>query len=178
MANIDVITYNQPNTGQRLYNSLRHTGFAVIENHPISKALIDECYRIWRHFFLHEDKSDVAFCPKSHAGYIRPELSETAKGAKLKDLKEFFHLYEDGPCPTHLKETSRELMQQLTQLGSELLALIYAECPDELKQSLSMPLPAMLKNCTHQLFRIIHYPPLTGKEPKGALRAAAHAILT
>ncbi len=37
-----------------------------------------------------------------------------------------------------------------------------------------MPLPKMIEGCEHTLLRVLRYPPLTGKEEPGALRAAPH----
>jgi len=37
-----------------------------------------------------------------------------------------------------------------------------------------MPLPDILIGSDHTLLRVLHYPPLTGHEEPGAVRAAAH----
>ena len=37
-----------------------------------------------------------------------------------------------------------------------------------------MPLHKMIKGSRTNLLRIIHYPPLNGKEQRGAIRGAAH----
>lgn len=101
-------------------------------------------------------------------------LSETAKGYDVKDIKEFFHYYPWGRCPDHLKQITQELCQQMTLMAETLLQWVEDNTPSEISRNFSMPLSDMIKNSEKTLFRLIHYPPLTGHEDKNAIRAAAH----
>ena len=67
-----------------------------------------------------------------------------------------------------------ELFDQMNQFAIELLGFIEAALPDTVKAQLSMPLSEMIVDSEDTLLRIIHYPPLDGPIPAGAVRAAAH----
>ena len=92
MHKILTIDYHSSNFGSDLTTSLKNTGFAVIKNHPISNSLITEIYSEWQTFFNSESKHNYLFHPTKQDGYF-PYRSENAKGQKIKDLKEFFHIY-------------------------------------------------------------------------------------
>jgi isopenicillin N synthase-like dioxygenase len=59
-------------------------------------------------------------------------------------------------------------------MASTLLQWVDENSSAEVRGKFSMPLPEMIKDSQNTMFRLIHYPPLTGDEPVGALRAAAH----
>ena len=86
------IDYQSSDYGKNLVESLHHTGFAIIKNHPISYNLINEVYGTWEQFFSSDIKNNYIFHPEKQDGYF-PMLSEHAKGYTTKDLKEFFHIY-------------------------------------------------------------------------------------
>lgn len=171
---IQVVDFNAPDAAQQFATSLRETGFGVLQNHPINQQLIDDCYRDWEAFFSGEDKFNYEFDPKTHDGYVSYELSETAKGNDVQDLKEFFHLYSWGRCPENLREQSHRLMESLKGMATTLLSWLDQNLPSEIENKLSMPLCHMLEGSKDTLLRLIHYPPLTGNEPEGAVRAAKH----
>lgn len=172
---VRVINFQSKDAPAEFAAGLKEIGFAVISHHPISQDLIDQAYRVWYDFFKSDEKNNpaYAFDPESHDGYIPTELSETAKGYDKKDLKEFFHYYKGKRCPASCFEITSALSSELTMLASILLGWINDNAPDDVRAKFSMPLPEMAQE-SDALFRILHYPPLTGNEPKGALRAAAH----
>ena len=59
-------------------------------------------------------------------------------------------------------------------MAGTLLKWVDENAPAEVRAKLSMALPDMITDSKNTLFRLIHYPPLTGNEPKGAIRAASH----
>ena len=67
-----------------------------------------------------------------------------------------------------------KLYDKLVELTSTLLGWIEDQTPDQVKSNFSMPLKGMIKESKRNLLRIIHYPPLDGKEQEGAKRGAAH----
>lgn len=174
MPDIKVVDFNSPDAPEQFSRSLKETGFGVIANHPINQELIDWAYDKWGVFFNSDEKHNYPFNAEKHTGLISTELSETAKGFKEKDLKEFYHMYSPEDCPESLREKSMELKAQLTNLGSTLLSWLQESIPTEIKEKLDIPLPAMIENSPLHLFRLIHYPPLTGNEPEDAVRAAEH----
>lgn len=171
---VRVIDYTSKTAPQDFAAALKEIGFAVISNHPLDNSLITKVYAEWEKFFNSEDKYNYAFDKQKHDGYISKEMSETAKGYKEKDLKEFYHYYFKGRCPPYLRPITDNLASSMSVLAAELLSWLQENTPKEIIDKLSMPLSDMIKDTERTLFRMINYPPLTGNEPKGALRAAAH----
>lgn len=155
-------------------SSLHQTGFAVLENHPIDSQLIDAIYQEWMAFFKCGEKFQYQFNVATQDGYFPASISEKAKGAEVKDLKEFFQYYPWGQFPDSLTDNTRKLYKQLNQFAVTLLCWLEEELPGSIASNLSMPLSAMIDQCEQTMLRILHYPPLSGTEPVGAVRAAAH----
>ena len=148
------IDYQSSDYGKNLVESLHHTGFAIIKNHPISYTLINEVYSIWEQFFSLDIKNDYMFHPTKQDGYF-PMLSEHAKGYSTKDLKEFFHIYPWGRYPKEINDKSQELYQSLYRLSNKLLTEINIYTPDEIKNIFSMPLENMALNSPQNLMRVM-----------------------
>ena len=79
MSKILTIDYQSSDLGANLTKSLKNTGFAVIENHRISKSLISSIYNEWKSFFKSKAKHNYLFHPIKQDGYF-PYKSENAKG--------------------------------------------------------------------------------------------------
>ncbi|PHQ82350.1 MAG: 2OG-Fe(II) oxygenase [Coxiella sp. (in: Bacteria)] len=174
---IKVVDFQSATAPADFEKTIKETGFGVLSNHPISPTLIDGVYRDWEAFFNSDERFDPAYEFKNsdHSGYVPFDLSETAKGNDIKDLKEFFHYYYPwGRIPDNLREKTEALCQQLTDLASTLLEWIEANMPTDLRDKLSEHLSDMLKGSNKNLFRLLHYPALQGDEPVKAVRAAAH----
>jgi isopenicillin N synthase-like dioxygenase len=172
---MDVLTvrYGADDTGALLARSLRETGFAVIIAHPVPGELMEQTYAEWERFFATPAKHEFTFDPTKQDGYF-PFRSENAKGYPRKDLKEFFHVYPGTALPGWMSEATRQLYGALSSLAGELLALVEDQTPADVCARLSMPLRKMVEGSPQTLFRILHYPPLSGAEEEGAVRAAAH----
>lgn len=172
--NMLAVDYHDEKAGEKFTQSLHETGFAVLKNHPISQEKIDEMYRLWGGFFACEQKHDFLFDPDIYDGFF-PFQSENAKGAKAKDLKEFYHIYPHGRLPEHLAPESRAFYDALVELGNEMLTWIEENSPQDLRALYSEPLPDMIKNSQQNLLRILYYPALVDEVIEvGAVRAAAH----
>ena len=171
--NVQKVNYRSPNAASDFTKSLKHTGFSVITNHPIEKSLIDSIYEEWGNFFKNNKKFDYLFDKRNQDGYF-PLGTENAKGTSIKDLKEFFHIYPWGRYPSELSDATWVLYDKLLDLTSTLLSWIQKNTPEDIKSHFSMPLPEMIIDSKTNLLRILHYPPLNGKEKKDAIRGAAH----
>ncbi|SEK95238.1 Isopenicillin N synthase [Colwellia chukchiensis] len=171
---VQVVDYRAEDAAKKFVESLRHTGFGVLTNHPIQQALVEKIYRDWYEFFCHGDTQAFAFDPEKQDGYFAPEISETAKGHSKKDIKEYYHVYPWGRIPAQLKNDILRYYDMASELASELLDWVEQYSPAEVAKHYAEPLSNMIKDTPNTLLRILHYPPFTGSEEPGAIRAAAH----
>lgn len=172
--NVRVVDYRAADAAEQFTRSLHETGFGVLVNHPIPQQLVETIYRDWLAFFSSEQKHDFAFSVEKQDGYFSPEISETAKGHTQKDIKEYFHIYPWGRIPAQLKADAMRYYDTANTLAQELLGWVEQYTPADIAQHYSEPLSNMIKGSDKTLLRVLRYPPLTGKEPAGSLRAAAH----
>ena len=172
-AGVLTVDFQSDDAPSQFVESLRTTGFGVIRNHPIPSPEIAALYGSWAIFFASENKFDYQFDKIKQDGYF-PFLTEKAKGYSVKDLKEFYHVYPWGRLPNQVREDTRNLYDKLVEIASILLSWIQNETPKKVKSGFSTPLNKMIEQSDRNLLRIIHYPPLTGGEEEGAVRAADH----
>jgi isopenicillin N synthase-like dioxygenase len=171
---VQVVDYKSPDAPKQFVTSLRETGFGVLINHPIKQELVESIYKNWYDFFSSEEKQDFAYDPKTQDGYFAPEISETAKGHSKKDIKEYYHVYPWGRIPAELKDEIMSYYQLASELAAELLDWVEQNSPADVAAKYSEPLSNMIKDTPNTLLRVLHYPPLSGDEEPGAIRAAAH----
>ncbi|ASK69004.1 MULTISPECIES: isopenicillin N synthase family dioxygenase [Shewanella] len=171
---LETIDYRAADSAKRFVESLRETGFGVLSNHPIDKELVESIYAEWQAFFNSDAKNEFMFNRETHDGFFPASISETAKGHTVKDIKEYYHVYPWGRIPDSLRTNILAYYEKANALASELLEWIETYSPDEVKAKFSIPLPAMIADSHKTLLRILHYPPMTGDEEMGAIRAAAH----
>ncbi|KIA80057.1 2OG-Fe(II) oxygenase [Chromobacterium piscinae] len=172
--NVRVVDYRAPDAAEQFTRSLHETGFGVLTNHPIPQDLVEKIYADWLGFFNSEEKFDYAFSVDKQDGWFSPEVSETAKGATLKDIKEYFHIYPWGRVPPALKADADRYYGIANQLAQELLSWVQQYTPSDIAANYREPLSHMIAGSQQTLLRVLRYPPLTGNEPAGSLRAAAH----
>lgn len=167
------ISYNDSNAPQDFESSLKHSGFAVLQDHPISKELINDVYNEWMKFFNNTLKIDYLYDEVKQDGFF-PYLTENAKGSPTKDLKEFYHIFSWGRLPEFIGPSTLELFNSLTDMASTLLGWVDNCTHETVQNAFSMPLNEMIKDSQSNLLRVIHYPPITGNEEPSSIRAAAH----
>ena len=171
---IPVVDYLAPDAAEQFTRSLHETGFGVLKNHPIPQPLVEQIYAEWLAFFDDEGKNAFAFSKETQDGYFSTEISETAKGYTQKDIKEYFHIYPWGRIPEALRGNALHYYDQANTLATELLGWVQQFSPAEVSAKYREPLSDMIRGSRQSLLRVLRYPPLTGHEPPGALRAAAH----
>ncbi|WP_025673821.1 isopenicillin N synthase family dioxygenase [Salinivibrio socompensis] len=171
---LQAIDFQAPNAEQAFVESLRETGFGVLKNHPLQQQLVADIYQEWEGFFNTEEKHDFTFKSDTQDGFFPAKIAETAKGHTKRDLKEFFHYYPWGQCPSSLRDNLQSYYQQATSLAETLLSWVERQSPDSVSEHYSQSLSSMIAGSEQTLLRILHYPPLNGEEELGAIRAAAH----
>lgn len=173
---VAIVDMSGPDADVAFVQALRETGFAVLRNPPLDGKRLQRMAVAWRAFFYSDKKWNypITSTPSGNtSGYIPPEVSETAVGHDVKDLKEFFHIVPATELPAGLEEDTRAHLLQAFALGQLLLSWLDQHCADSLPVSLRGELAASL-SADDSLLRVLHYPPLSGDEPAGAVRAAAH----
>ena len=172
--NVDVVDFQSPDAPAAFTRSLRDTGFAVLVNHPLPQVLVQTIYDEWLAFFDSDAKFAYRFSDGTQDGYFGPDVSETAKGNSVKDIKEFFHVYSWGQYPAEVSAAALSYAEQAAAIARTLLGWVEANTPVDVSERFSMPLNQMLDGSTRTLLRVLRYPPLRGDEPAAAVRAAAH----
>ena len=167
---------------QNLGRAFNQIGFVAVRNHGLTDDLTKRLYESAQAFFSAPDAVKQQYeHPELNGqrGYIG-KGKETAKGFKVADLKEFYHIGQPEPVgdmpanvlPTEYPEFSDAALtayQTLENAGKTLLRAIalYLELPetyfdDKVQQGDS-------------ILRALHYFPLDPTTtPDGAVRAAAH----
>lgn len=167
---------------QQLGDAFNNIGFVAIKNHGLTNDLTTDLYASAKAFFSAPDEVKQK--------YARPELNgqrgyigkgrETAKGFKVADLKEFYHIGQPNPVGTmagnvlpdefpDFTENTLETYRVLENAGRTLLRAIalYLNLPEAYFED-------KVQN-GDSILRALHYFPLDpDKTPEGAVRAAAH----
>jgi len=165
--------------------SFRTFGFAMVRDHGIDLALIDEAWRLTAELFaLPTQEKQRYFVPGTGGarGYT-PFRTEVAKGATEKDLKEFWHVGRDLPAghalagtmapniwpeqPAGFQATFTKLFAEFDRAGARILSAI----------ALDLGLDEHWFDAAiedgNSVLRLLHYPPVS-EGAGGAIRAGAH----
>lgn len=170
----------------RLGLSFRETGFAVINDHPIDQAVIDRGVDAGKRFFALPDETKSGYFIPGGGGQraYTPFATEIAKGAKAKDLKEFWHVGREIPRDHKYadimganvyvaevpgwKEATYAMFSALDNFGLDILSAI----------AMNLKLTPDFFNATvnngNSILRLLHYPPQLEPPPEGSVRAGAH----
>ncbi len=171
---VAVVDFTASDAPEAFTESLLHTGFAVVINHPLDWSEVEALFAEWNEFFDHPARFGYIPDAGSQDGYFPPTIAETASGNTIRDLKEFFHIYPWGKYPAEVSDAALDFALRAAEVARTLLDWVEANTPPEVAASFSQPLASMMDGSTRSLLRMLRYPPLTGNEPEGAVRAAAH----
>jgi isopenicillin N synthase-like dioxygenase len=169
-----------------LGRSFEEFGFAVVRNHGIPQDLIARVEDMQKRLFAlpTETKLKYRIAGSGGARGYTPFGIETAKDAKVHDLKEFWHvgrtLPEGHPLsatmapnvwPDELpgfRETMEEVYRAFENAGDRVLRAIALH--------LNLPEDYFVPTVEdgNSVMRLLNYPPLPADVPAGAVRAAAH----
>ncbi|MEL6367002.1 MAG: 2OG-Fe(II) oxygenase family protein [Pseudomonadota bacterium] len=174
---IRTVDYAAPNAAKEFTSSIAESGFAVLQNHPLSGDRLQRMYAGWKAFFDSKEKHNyqVKDLTKENEqyGYFGPDIAETAVGFEQQDIKEYFHADFDMPFPDGLEADARSHCEDAQALAKQLLDWLDAAIPEDCRQAEGVVWSDAL-SWDDSLLRILHYPPLKGDEPAGSVRAAAH----
>ncbi|WP_338447353.1 2-oxoglutarate and iron-dependent oxygenase domain-containing protein [Pelagerythrobacter marensis] len=166
--------------------SFEEYGFAVIRDHGIPADLIARAEDLSKAFFALPDavKRQYHIPGGGGARGYTPFGTEKAKDAEVHDLKEFWHvgrtLPEGHPLSEFMapnvwpreidgfEETFEALYAAFEQAGGRVLEAI------ALHLGLERTWFAPTVEDGNSVMRLLHYPPLSGADAEGAIRAAAH----
>lgn len=169
-----------------LGDSFVETGFAVVSDHTIPLAVIEAAAAQTKQFFAlsPEEKNEYADPENGFQRGYSPVGSENAKGRKISDLKEFWHvgraLPENSPYRAVMKDTpevaqlprfnaaARALYEALDTFGSDLLQAVAVYLGLDTRY-----FDDKVDN-GNSILRLLHYPPQDNPPPAGSVRAAAH----
>ena len=166
------LDFQAEGTDIQFVESLRNTGFGVLENHPLDLDLIASIYEHWSDFFKSSRPSSYVLKRDTQDGFFSRDDAESAKGFDEQDIKEYFHFYTWGQCPEDLREELMTYYRDAHDFAATLLSWIEQQSLPALAEGYSEPLSDMIVGSDMTLLRILYYPPLTGNE--SAVRAAPH----
>ena len=171
---------------QDIGESFRNFGFALVRDHGIDAGLIDRAWALTEQLFALSEAEKRSYFDPAMAGArgYTPFGTEIAKGAKVSDLKEFWHVGRDLPegspladasmppnvwpaRPAGFREVFEELYAQFDKAGAIILSriAIYLGLDEHWFDSAIED--------GNSVLRMLHYPPLAGHEGE-AIRAGAH----
>jgi len=169
----------------RFGDSFRRTGFAVVEGHGIPDSVIDAANDAARAFFALPEDVKHRYHQVGGAGQrgYTPFGIETAKGATLSDLKEFWHVARDLPAghryaavmapniwPDDVLPAFRPALQALfTAFETAGLRVLKAIAVHLGRPAGFFEDPVRDGN---SILRLLHYPPVPVDAP--GVRAGAH----
>jgi isopenicillin N synthase-like dioxygenase len=171
---LPIVDFTAADAPRAFCESLHRTGFGVLKNHPLPGDLVHGIYDEWLAFFQSGDAKKYAWDPVKLDGHFSTAVSETAKGSEIRDFKEFFHLFPWGRYPSEVSDAARLYYDQGKHLAATLLKWVEDHSPESIRKHYSVPLASMIDDCEETLLRVLHYPPLTGAQEPGSIRAAAH----
>ena len=181
---LGLVESDLPEAARRFGDSFRRTGFAVVADHGISDTIISTALTEMKAFFAlpeAEKRKSLIAGGGGQRGYTAFGV-ETAKGADMSDLKEFWHVARDLPAghpyaavmPPNIwpaavpgfEIAQKALFQALDHAGGRILRAIAVHL------GLSPEYFVGAVRDGNSILRLLHYPPVSPEA--GGIRAGAH----
>ncbi len=159
------------------------TGFAVVADHGVPDAVVDRALVATKALFALPDAIKARYVVAGGGGQrgLTPFGIETAKGASLSDLKEFWHVGRDLPPGSPLRQAMPDnVWPEVPDFRPAVTALFAA-----LDAAGTRVLRAIARHLGvaddyfvdptrdgNSVLRLLHYPPVSGTP--AAVRAGAH----
>lgn len=165
-----------------LLAGLKRFGFIILTDHGVPIPLIEQAYALAAELFAWDAATKQRYA-MGMRGYT-PFGTEHARNSNLPDLKEFWQIGREAPpadapdrdfppnvWPESLPAFQSTFVDLFAALDAAGRALLRALAPG---LGLSPDaLDPMVAGGT-SILRVLHYPPITGDAPPGAVRSAAH----
>jgi isopenicillin N synthase-like dioxygenase len=164
--------------------SFERYGFAVVSDHEVPQALIDDCLDRFKRFFARDEAEKRRYHVAGIGGArgYTPFGIETAKGAAHHDLKEFWQVGRELPPGHRYRSTMPDNVWIEGDAGFRRAALGLWEAFDRMGRKLLESIAEYLSLDRHwfddkvgegnSVLRVIHYPPLEAGAT--GVRAGAH----
>lgn len=164
--------------------SFQRFGFAMVKDHGMDQALIEQGWSLARQFFAQPEAVKQRHDARANGGQRGYTAfgTEIAKGANENDLKEFWHIGRDLPAGDRLAQTMppnvwpeeiaefrlvfTRLYAEFERVGAQLLSAI------ALYLGLEQDWFKGPTRDGNSILRLLHYPPVSAQAP--GIRAAPH----
>jgi isopenicillin N synthase-like dioxygenase len=160
-----------------LYEAMSTVGFFAVRNTGIDKQVIEKAYAQAKTFF----KQDLAYKEQSYVrtskgqrGFVPGEI---AKGAAVKDAKEFYHIGFEGREPLNVWPEQMGFKEDMLTLYNELLQYVVPlqqAIVETINWKSSIKIPTDYLNETTKegdcLLRALYYPPISDEQVKDTSR--------
>ncbi|HEX7876660.1 MAG TPA: 2-oxoglutarate and iron-dependent oxygenase domain-containing protein [Sphingobium sp.] len=165
-------------------DSFQRFGFAMVKDHGMDQALIEQGWSLARRFFAQPEAVKQRHDARTNGGQRGYTAfgTEIAKGANENDLKEFWHIGRDLPAGDPLAQTMppnvwpeeiaefrpvfTRLYAEFERVGAQLLSAI------ALYLGLEQDWFKGPTRDGNSILRLLHYPPVSAQAP--GIRAAPH----
>ena len=165
---VKVVNFRSPTVNSDLLDSVQETGFVVLTHHGIDDGLIRDAQTGWRQFFLESQFFKDGWIDAVDGNFgFKGMKSEKAVGAKVADLKEFFHWRPGKPVPTSSSVPTARLFSQLEDVAFQVLGILEQRgARQDYRES--------CVGSDNTILRSLYYPALDFSQEPEAVRAAAH----
>ena len=84
---------------EQLFTGIKDYGFIILKDHDVSQSLLKESYQVLEQFYKLPDQKKRSYISEKGGGQRGYTAfgTEHAKGAEVKDLKEFWHVGREVP---------------------------------------------------------------------------------